>query len=59
VVARDPGRQPAFEEVRQAIAVTLRQQTWVNALRQYLQVLAGAAVLEGVVLDAAETPLVQ
>lgn len=59
VVARDPGRQPAFEEVRQAIALTLRQQTWVNALRQYLQVLAGAAVLEGVVLDAAETPLVQ
>lgn len=59
VVARDPGQQPAFEEVRQAIALTLRQQAWVNALRQYLQVLAGAAVLEGVVLDAAETPLVQ
>lgn len=59
VVAREPGQQPAFEEVRQAIALTLRQQAWVNALRQYLQVLAGAAVLEGVTLDAAETPLVQ
>lgn len=59
VVARDPGQQPAFEEVRQAIALTLRQQAWVNALRQYLQLLAGAAVVEGVALDAAESPLVQ
>lgn len=59
VVARDPGQQPAFEEVRQAIALTLRQQAWVNALRQYLQLLAGAAVVEGVALDAADTPLVQ
>lgn len=59
VVARDPGQQPAFEEVRQAIALTLRQQAWVNALRQYLQLLAGAAAVEGVMLDAAETPLVQ
>lgn len=59
VVARDPGRQPAFEEVRQAIALTLRQQTWVNALRQYLQLLAGAAQVDGVALDAASSPLVQ
>lgn len=59
VVARDPGLQPSFEEVRQAIALTLRQQAWVNALRQYLQLLAGAAVVEGVALDAADTPLVQ
>ncbi|WP_440106657.1 peptidylprolyl isomerase [Acidovorax sp. BL-A-41-H1] len=59
VVARDPGQQPAFEEVRNAIALTLRQQAWVNALRQYLQLLAGAAAVEGVELDAAESPLVQ
>lgn len=59
VVARDPGQQPSFEEVRQAIALTLRQQAWANALRQYLQLLAGAAVVEGVALDAADTPLVQ
>ena len=59
VVARDPGQQPSFEEVRQAIALTLRQQAWVNALRQYLQLLAGAAVVEGVALDAADSPLVQ
>lgn len=59
VVARDPGQQPSFEEVRQAIALTLRQQAWVNALRQYLQLLAGAATVEGVALDAADSPLVQ
>ena len=59
VIARDPGQQPSFEDVRQAIALTLRQQTWVNALRQYLQLLAGDAVVEGVALDAADSPLVQ
>ena len=59
VVAREAGQQPAFEDVRQAIALTLRQQAWVNALRQYLQLLAGAAVVEGVALDAVESPLVQ
>lgn len=59
VVARDAGQQPSFEEVRQAIALTLRQQAWVNALRQYLQLLAGAGVVEGVALDAADSPLVQ
>ena len=59
VVAREAGQQPAFEDVRQAIALTLRQQAWVNALRQYLQLLAGAAVVAGVALDAADSPLVQ
>ena len=59
VRARDAGTPPAFEEVRAAVALTLRQQAWVNALRQYLQVLASNADLEGVSLEAAETPLVQ
>ncbi|WP_232476427.1 MULTISPECIES: peptidylprolyl isomerase [unclassified Acidovorax] len=59
VVAREQGQEPAFEQVRQAIALTLRQQAWVNALRQYLQLLAGVAVVDGVALDAAESPLVQ
>lgn len=59
VCARDAGTPPVFEDVRAAVALTLRQQAWVNAMRQYLQVLAGNAELEGVSLDAAETPLVQ
>ena len=59
VRAREAGQSLPFERVSGSIALTLRQQAWVNALRQYLQVLAGAAALEGVVLEAADAPLVQ
>jgi peptidyl-prolyl cis-trans isomerase C len=59
VLAREPGTPQSFEAVRGAVAQTLRQQTYVTALRQYLQLLAGQAVIEGVDLDTAATPLVQ
>ena len=59
VRARQAGHPPAFEAVRAAVALRLRQQSFVSALRQYLQLLAGTAVVEGVVLDSADTPLVQ
>ena len=59
VIARESGRTPAFEAVRGAVALALRQQSFVSALRQYLQLLAGQARVEGVVLDSADTPLVQ
>jgi peptidyl-prolyl cis-trans isomerase C len=59
VLAREPGAVPAFETVRSAVTQTLRQQTFAIALRQYLQLLAGKAKLEGVDLDAAVTPLLQ
>ncbi len=59
VLQRAPGQQQAFESVRGAVAMALRQQSYVTALRQYLQVLAGAAVIHGVDLEAADTPLVQ
>jgi peptidyl-prolyl cis-trans isomerase C len=59
VRAREVGHAPAFDEVRGAVALTLRQQTFVSALRQYLQLLAGQARIEGIELDAADTPLVQ
>jgi len=59
VLARTPGVQPAFEEVRSAVALSLRQQGFVTALRQYLQVLAGTAVIEGIDLAGADSPLVQ
>ncbi len=59
VQARTPGVAPAFEAVRSAVANSLRQQGFVTALRQYLQLLAGAAVIEGVDLHSADTPLVQ
>jgi peptidyl-prolyl cis-trans isomerase C len=59
VQARAPGATPPFEAVRSAVANALRQQGFVTALRQYLQLLAGAATVEGVDLDRADTPLVQ
>jgi peptidyl-prolyl cis-trans isomerase C len=59
VQAREPGRTPTFEAVRGAVALALRQQAFVSALRQYLQLLAGAAEVVGVELDSADTPLVQ
>jgi len=59
VLERDPGVAQAYETVHGAVANALRQQTYVTALRQYLQLLAGQAALEGVDLESADTPLVQ
>jgi peptidyl-prolyl cis-trans isomerase C len=59
VLAREPGQQQPFETVRGAVAMSLRQSTYVSALRQYLQMLAGQADVVGVELEAAATPLVQ
>ena len=59
VLQREGGVPQTFEAVRGAVEMALRQQAWVTALRQCLQLQAGAAVLEGVALDAADTPLVQ
>jgi peptidyl-prolyl cis-trans isomerase C len=59
VQAREGGVAQAFESVRGAVVISLRQQAYVTALRQLLQVLAGEAVLEGVQLEAADSPLVQ
>jgi peptidyl-prolyl cis-trans isomerase C len=59
VLEREPGLAQPFESVRGAVATALRQQAYVTALRQYLRLLAGEAALEGVDLEAADTPLVQ
>jgi len=59
VQAREPGVAPEFDAVRGAVANSLRQQGFVTALRQFLQLQAGAAAIEGVDLDGAATPLVQ
>ena len=59
VMEREPGTQQPFEAVRGAVSLSLRQQSYVTALRQYLRVLAGAGHVDGVDLDAAATPLVQ
>jgi len=59
VLARDAGRQQSFEEVRQRIAVQLAQQSRAKALHQYMQLLAGRAEVSGLVLEGADSPLVQ
>ncbi len=59
VLARESGHTPTFDAVRSAVALALRQQSFVSALRQYLQLLAGQAEVQGVALDSADTPLVQ
>lgn len=57
--AREPGRVPAFEQVREAVAQRMRQRHQISALRQYLQTLAADARLQGVELQQATSPLVQ
>ena len=59
VLEREAGKAQPFEAVRGAVVTALRQQSYVTALRQYLQLLAGRAVIEGMDLRASETPLVQ
>lgn len=59
VLARQPGLAQPYETVRDAVALALRQQAWFTALRQYLRVLAAQAMLDGVGLDATDTPLAQ
>ncbi|MBV8618747.1 MAG: peptidylprolyl isomerase [Curvibacter sp.] len=59
VLAREPGRQPEFEQVREAVAQALRQQAWVTALRQQLMRLAARWPVEGVALEQADSALMQ
>ena len=59
VLAREGGEPQSFESVRGAVEMALRQQAFVTALRQCISLLAGQAVIEGVILDAADSPLVQ
>jgi peptidyl-prolyl cis-trans isomerase C len=59
VLQREPGAVQPFETVRGAVAMSLRQKTYVTALRQYLRLLAGQASVEGVELETAGTPLLQ
>ena len=59
ILAREPGVPQAYEIVRGAVSQSLKQQAYVTALRQYMQVLAGEADIVGVDIEAADTPLVQ
>lgn len=59
ILEREPGKEQAFDAVRGAVVMALRQTAYATALRQYLLLLAGAARIEGVDIEAADTLLVQ
>ena len=59
VLQREPGVALPFESVRGAVNMSLRQKTYVTALRQYLRLLAAQANVEGVELETIGTPLLQ
>lgn len=59
VLAREAGIAQPFESVHGAVAMRLKQQTYVTALRQYLSLLSAQAQVQGIDLESAQTPLVQ
>jgi peptidyl-prolyl cis-trans isomerase C len=59
VLARAAGTEQPFDAVSGAVAMSLRQKSYVTALRQYLRLLAGEAVIVGVDIEAVDTLLVQ
>lgn len=59
VLQRDRGQMQPFEAVQDAVAQSLRQQVWVTALRQAMQLLAGRWEVRGVDLEVADSPLLQ
>jgi peptidyl-prolyl cis-trans isomerase C len=56
---RIEGRNLPFEIARPRIAAYLAEHVRRTAIRQYLSLLAGRAALEGVTLEAAQSPLMQ
>ncbi|MDX5445272.1 MAG: peptidylprolyl isomerase [Zoogloeaceae bacterium] len=59
VCERRAGIDRLYDEVAGAVRASLRRQAYHTGLRQYLALLAGEADVQGVDLDAADTPLVQ
>lgn len=56
---RIDGQQLPFEAVHQRIANELDQRVWQVAVAQYLKNLVGEADIQGILLDGADSPLVQ
>ena len=59
VEQRIEGRQLPYEAVAEAIRSELDQRVWQVAVAQYLRYLVGAAEIQGIHLEGAETLLVQ
>jgi peptidyl-prolyl cis-trans isomerase C len=59
VLAQEAGRELGYDAVRERIAAELAQRSRATALHQYIRVLAGQALVEGIDLEGATSPLVQ
>jgi peptidyl-prolyl cis-trans isomerase C len=59
VLERRSGIQPAYADVRERIAALLTMQSRARALHQYMTLLVGQALVEGIELEGADSPLVQ
>lgn len=59
VLGRKHGRQLPYDQVREGVAAELAQRSRATALHQYIRLLAGEALVEGIDLEGASTPLVQ
>lgn len=59
VLERRAGKQPAYAEVRERITALLTMQSRARALHQYMSLLVGEALVEGIELEGADSPLVQ
>jgi peptidyl-prolyl cis-trans isomerase C len=56
---REPGRRLPFEASRPRIAQRLRERVLHKALQQYIRLLAAQAIIAGIDLGAAQSPLLQ
>ena len=59
VLNRRAGKQPIYEEVHERITALLTMQSRARALHQYMSLLVGESLVEGVDLEGADSPLVQ
>jgi len=59
VLGRREGEQKTYAEVQERIAAQLTLQSRSKALRQYMSLLVGQALVEGIDLEGADSPLVQ
>ena len=59
VLRKVEGQLLPYETVKSEIAAFLDRQSSQRAIHQYLHILVGQAVIEGMVLEGADSPLVQ
>ena len=59
VLGRREGEQKSFDDVSPRIRAQLTLQSRAKALHQYMRLLVGQAVVEGIEMEGADSPLVQ